>query len=263
MSYGVLRWAYSVPIIAPGKVVLTTLAFHADEKGICRPSMRLMAAETGYAERTVRKGLRRLYDLGLVVASQHNYRLCIGAAIAEQPASPARMPRANRHVVPFELARGAADRHVVPSDLARGAKKPARGATHIENCHELPKRTAIELPARGIASLTLFGADAVRPVLVNGKLAAFEVWWREYPRKVAKGAAAVAYAKALTLTDAGTLLAALDRHWGDRKFIPHPTTWLNQQRWLDEGVIGDPVLRALGIGGDGIEQRDPIEEMAP
>lgn len=83
---------------------------------------------------------------------------------------------------------------------------------------------------------TLFGEPVGKPpALVNGKIAAFEDWWRQYPRKVGKGAAAQAYAKALKIATAEQLLASLNRQWPDRiQYIPHPTTFLNQQRWLDE-----------------------------
>lgn len=73
----------------------------------------------------------------------------------------------------------------------------------------------------------------------------FAEFWEAYPRKEAKGAAIKAYAKALTLTDPATLLDALDRNWPSRKYTPHPATWLNDQRWLDEIETGDPVLRAV------------------
>jgi hypothetical protein len=48
------------------------------------------------------------------------------------------------------------------------------------------------------------------------------------------------------------LLAALDRHkgseqWQAARFIPHPATWINGQRWDDQLPIADerkpPALR--------------------
>lgn len=73
----------------------------------------------------------------------------------------------------------------------------------------------------------------------------FAVFWKAYPKKVAKDAARKAFEKrdpddALlsTMLDA---LHAQSRSEGWRKdggqFIPHPSTWLNEGRWQDEGVV--------------------------
>ena len=74
--------------------------------------------------------------------------------------------------------------------------------------------------------------------------AGFDEFWEAYPRKVAKGAALKAWAKAapdepLKAQILGAIGRARDGpDW--RKdggaFIPHPATWLNAQRWLDEPV---------------------------
>jgi hypothetical protein len=64
---------------------------------------------------------------------------------------------------------------------------------------------------------------------------AFEKWWEAYPRKVAKRAAEKAYRAALDRTDAETLLGSLRQYpWpSEERFIPHPATWLNGDRWAD------------------------------
>lgn len=67
----------------------------------------------------------------------------------------------------------------------------------------------------------------------------FTVFWDAYPRKVGKEAAKKAFAK--VSVDLDTLLAALERQknsaqWVEDggRFIPNPSTWLNQGRWEDE-----------------------------
>lgn len=69
----------------------------------------------------------------------------------------------------------------------------------------------------------------------------FNSFWAEYPKKVAKPSAVKAFQKAIKKTDLPTILSAIRRHkktdqWKRDKgqFIPHPTTWLNQERWEDE-----------------------------
>lgn len=77
----------------------------------------------------------------------------------------------------------------------------------------------------------------------------FERFWRLYPRKIGKGQARRAWAGALKKTGAELILQALQRQSFDarERFQPHPATWLNGERWLDEAHNGDPVLRAAGI----------------
>lgn len=70
----------------------------------------------------------------------------------------------------------------------------------------------------------------------------FDAFWAAYPNKKGKDAAAKAFAKRKpdqAMLD--TMLMAIDRQkaspqWQreNGRFIPHPATWLNQGRWMDE-----------------------------
>ena len=72
----------------------------------------------------------------------------------------------------------------------------------------------------------------------------FEEMWKLYPRKVDKGAAKTVWLKICNkpLKDRPTwrqIKSSIRRQsmsdrWQDPKFIPHPRTWLNQSRWLDD-----------------------------
>jgi phage replication O-like protein O len=71
---------------------------------------------------------------------------------------------------------------------------------------------------------------------------AFDIFWQLYPRKVGKGAAKKVWAK-LKPNDAlvQRILEAVSEQrdsvqWArdGGQYIPHPTTWLNQERWEDE-----------------------------
>jgi hypothetical protein len=79
----------------------------------------------------------------------------------------------------------------------------------------------------------------------------FESFWVEYPNKTAKKKALEKFTvvfKELQEGDAdillGEILAGLGRakkspQWtkDSGQYIPHPTTWLNQERWRDEGTV--------------------------
>lgn len=92
---------------------------------------------------------------------------------------------------------------------------------------------------------------------VNSPEALFALWYAEYPRKVARGAALIAYRKALRKVAedpqiaAAVLLDGLRRHRfnADPQYRPHPSTWLNGERWADDDGTGgiDPVLAAAGL----------------
>lgn len=78
----------------------------------------------------------------------------------------------------------------------------------------------------------------------------FEIFWKEYPNKTAKKKALESwmriFGKVSEVDDmARVIIEGLERakksqQWAKDggKFIPHPTTWLNQERWGDEGVVG-------------------------
>jgi hypothetical protein len=79
----------------------------------------------------------------------------------------------------------------------------------------------------------------------------FEAFWDMYPRKVGKGAARKAW-KSATKRATGVMInlaLSVQKHAGmfdkETQFIPHPTTWLNQERWEDE----IPVAWTPGSGG--------------
>ena len=71
----------------------------------------------------------------------------------------------------------------------------------------------------------------------------FDTFWKQYPRKIAKPRALKAWMK-VKPDDALTQkiisrLAKEDFATRDEKFIPHPATWLNDQRWNDETMVSN------------------------
>lgn len=72
----------------------------------------------------------------------------------------------------------------------------------------------------------------------------FDAFWKEYPRKEGKAVAEKKFHQKVkdeqTLND--ILLDLRKRkgfeQWKDKKFIPNPSTYLNQERWKDEYEVG-------------------------
>lgn len=69
----------------------------------------------------------------------------------------------------------------------------------------------------------------------------FQRWYSAYPKKVGKGAALKAWLKNDCEGNADEIVAATRRYQfsDDKQYIPHPSTWINQWRWLDEQTEGD------------------------
>ena len=71
----------------------------------------------------------------------------------------------------------------------------------------------------------------------------FEEFWSAYPRKTGKGSAKISYAKAVGKIKHEDLIVAVRRYASDPnlpepQFVPHASTWLNQERWSD-GALPD------------------------
>jgi len=86
----------------------------------------------------------------------------------------------------------------------------------------------------------------------TGRAKAFDLFWQAYPRKVGKGAAREAFARAIRKIDGPdpparlmAALAAIKPEWAKLPIdkVPHPATWLNQERWEDGDVT--PILKIV------------------
>ena len=67
MSVKALTWAFEQPVNATEKVVLLALADHADEHGVCWPSISLLVKRAHVGERTVQRAIQSLEDNGFVI----------------------------------------------------------------------------------------------------------------------------------------------------------------------------------------------------
>ena len=87
-------------------------------------------------------------------------------------------------------------------------------------------------------------------------MAIFQKFYVEYPKHVGRGAAIRALRGALKAATAEEIIEGAKRCAADCKekdidfkYIPHPATWLNQQRWLDyPHLVEDADLIVARIG---------------
>lgn len=95
----------------------------------------------------------------------------------------------------------------------------------------------------------------------------FDEFWMIYPRKTAKGAARVAYLKALKKTDHLSLITAAcalaEQSGRENKFTPHASTWLNQERWEDELIVEvQSISKAERNRLDFLKRWDNLEQLS-
>lgn len=82
----------------------------------------------------------------------------------------------------------------------------------------------------------------------DNALVRFDEFWAVCPKKTSRGSAEKAWIKATSLTTPDILIAAMDAYRAtcggkDGAFIKTPGPWLNEKKWLDEGIApsGEPV----------------------
>ncbi len=189
-------------------LALLALADWSDDAGRCYPSMAAIAKKTRLSESQARRVVHILIDQGFLDVT--------GNLHGGKPGTTRQYRIVLEKLTTSTHARGSGD---------------ARGSTHARDGSHPCAETASAHDTQTVIepSITVKGE----------KSSPFDVFWMAYPVKKGKGAAQAAWkrAKLDNLLDeilkAITLQKCCDASWS-KGFIPHPTTWINQKRWLDE-----------------------------
>lgn len=87
----------------------------------------------------------------------------------------------------------------------------------------------------------------------------FLSFWQAYPRRIGKGEARVAFAKACRKDDPNVIVQAAiayakhcDEMNIEPQYRPHPATWLNQERWEDD-LEGEKKSQSKSGWGDALD----------
>ena len=185
------------------KVVLYWIAdHHNSETGDCFPSINRLAVLCEMSRRSVETHITALEDQGSLKRISQ-YRDTGGKT-------------ANSYLL--ELT-GTLENLDDAQNLRMGSEKTAHGDTQNLRMNNL-----------------------VRNNLGNNNtyktISEFDKWWDKYPRKVEKYKAATLFSKIMNEVEFDTLIEATEKFAEavkdkEKKFIPHPTTWLNGRRWND------------------------------
>ena len=256
MSFQAMTWAVRQELPVREKMVLLMLANRVNaDTGRCDPSIQRLATDCGMSKDSVRRAITALAGRGLIevlrrsregVQLPNHYRIAAGPEDGIAPPADDGDPDEG----------GVSLRGVVAH--SEGGSRTQRGgvvAVCDPNQEDKPGREP-----DSFASLTpalpeevdpapddppsLFSADAPTPAEKRkAEPDRFDDFWRIYPRRTAKGDARKAWAKAVRKHPPDAILRAAERFakasaGTEARFIPHPATWLNGERWGDEAVGG-------------------------
>jgi helix-turn-helix protein len=216
MSVEAMSWALKQRTGSTAhKAVLLALADRAGFEWECWPSQATIAAETEMSERSVRRILADLEERGFIErAHRGNAQGGRSTDLITLTGQSGRKGLPDNH-----------DR--VTGQIEQGYRTPVSGEPSVEPSLEPEDPptppTAIEL------------AQKDRMLVTDD----FDAFWLRYPRRVGKQSALKAFTRALKKARLDEILYGLEcwrPYWEARdqpEYIPHPSTWLNDERWND------------------------------
>lgn len=205
MSHVATNWAFQQTDLTPHqwRVLMNLADCHNPEHG-CFPSQQFLAERCRMSRRGVNLQLDTLEEMGLISRQR-------------QLDDATKRRKSTRYILGFEMESHVHDVHT-------------EGPSHV---HEVHTTHVHEVHTNPVTSLN--------PVTFppNVPPNSFAEFWAAYPRKVARGTAENAWAKAVKETAPEIIISAVKQQSmamasQPSKFIPHPATWLNGKRWLDE-----------------------------
>jgi len=244
------------------RLVWLCLENHANGHRFWRMTDKAIADELQIGLRTVRRAIAHLEADGIIEVERHKRRPSVfhmkrdyAKPNGHTPNSHENLSGQNEHSTTqthAELSGQKGD----SKDALTGQNGHSSAELSGQNGHT--KTPPVRIHQKGKNTPTPHAApvgDGKPPPCVSQPVG-FAEFWASYPRKVGKRAASTAFAAAVKRgTHPDDILDGLDRarpkmELLDERYRPHPTTWLNQDRWHDEPDTVDPVLRALGLVPD-------------
>lgn len=236
------------------------LASHAGEYRTDWVTRNEVARRTGVSQGKVSSALRVLETAGII-------------SIEDVPT--AKWRGGHRFIITFDFDEWRTGRVVTGSaegsgrEVTASTAKPGREVTALIEEH---KEREEEQVSNSLSVVTEAPGQAL--VKCDDSVSLFDRFYAAYPRKVGKPAARRAFAAAVRKAGVDDISVGFKRwkaFWADNaiagEFVPHPATWLNQERWNDDPgppprgqrlSIASQTARALERGRSG--QAPPLPE---
>lgn len=206
MSWEALKWAYGVELPPTAKLILVTLAYHADDEGKCYPGVARIAKMTGANERTVKRQIGQLEAAGHVTTQRrigcgNKYRLNLSGPVTESHQC-----------------------QCVTSD---------RESPH--QCQCVTTTSDTESPE--------YSFESTKNIQGAAPSFCFDDFWRVWPKKEGEEEARRVWKKLRPSGDLAAVIiedviarAQADQKWlkDEGAFIPSPSNYLTGKRWKDE-----------------------------
>lgn len=235
-------------ISAHAVAVYAALASHSGPGGI-HPTQKVIASEARCSVRQVVYALNELVDLGVV------------QRVSRRRGEGQATKVSNGYILIPNGRLGFDEEPVDNSDKhgAGGARSQKLSAPGDEaKCTERQSTPLIE--EEPMKKNPLYARGGVVDAVDNS----FEVFWAVWPRKVAKPAAVKAFERAARRAAPESIVEGARRFAadpnlpgkGEERFIPHPATWLNEDRW------NDPALPQRGGRSSGAQRDANALELA-
>jgi hypothetical protein len=234
--------------------VAITIALHLRvTTGQCNPSYPTLAAESHVSERSTYRLVDLLEHRGWIAVTrlsgrvnQYTLLTTANSVAGVTTAKPvAVVPLPNREPTPAKSStEPLPNRGGTPANMLAGKKRrTAKRTAKEESESRAPDFASPGSEEKKEDSRRKKTKKAAKPKPPDSA-ESFERFWRAYPRRVAKDAAARAFARAVENgTDPEVLIAgaqtyAVLRQNEDQKYTKHPATWLNGGCWTDEMPSG-------------------------
>ena len=200
--------------------------------------------ETGLSYREQATARRILSDPGFVIETNKRLEHRIYFLIDWSAFNPAFEAWLDKNPpAPITRTTNCAKRISPNDENAIGGERKRRSSISTETTSETTQSNTPKPPATPGAERDTAGA-------------AFAAFWKTYPKKVGKDAAEKVWARKVKADDVQAVMDALDKQrsseqWNQDggRFIPHPSTWLNQGRWKDEELADDEQPRSKLFAG--------------
>lgn len=253
-----MTWAWQQATVSSGeRLVLLALADHAGEDGECWPHSARLAAKCSLTPKVVQRHLSALHERGLITKVERRKRPN-GTLSGWLYRLEIERPNAGGGAVDGPSERGAGRPH------ERGALEPVLEGPSVyplEPTVEPSERTVtVSLSQNTVTEAVPDRVAAVAEVVTEVEvLDDFDAFWRLYPRKVGKPKCRQRWARMSPAArrDALDALPVHLEHWrvavSDPRFIPHPLTWLNGERWTDDLTVDFEVAPPAGKTAPGMD----------